>query len=212
MVLDVFGSADTKYLSRQTTDRKKRNAIGTYVNSGLSQYTNPEAESATSGNASSDRSQLIFNSGAAFPATWDPRYTLAQGVVAFPDHRENYRVRADGPREAAVNATGGSGGKDFYANPKDAPDGFLVNGTLPVSQDQGVHSLTDVPVYAMGPCQELFAGQLMILRDSSRVRFDTDSKWLGTYDNTDVFFNMAECLGLGRSSPGKGSERKYSFF
>lgn len=159
MVLDVFGSADTKYLSEQTTDRKKRNAIGTYQNSGLSQYTNPASESAGSGEVSSQHSQLVFNSGAAFPANWDPRYTLAQGVVAFPDHRENYRVHQDGPREPAANATGGTGGRDFYANPEDNPDGFLVNGTLPLANDQGVHSLTDVPVFAVGPCQELFAGE-----------------------------------------------------
>lgn len=191
IVADVFGSADTKYLSKQTTDRKKRNAIGTYQNSGLSQYTNPQSESAGGGDSISNHSQLVFNSGAAFPTNWDPRYTLAQGVGAFPDHRENYRVHRDGPRQPALNETGGTGGKDFYVNPKDNPDGFVVNGTLPVSNEQGVHSLTDVPVFAVGPCQELFAG---------------------VYNNIDIFFNVAECLGLGRSKPGKGSEHKYYFF
>jgi hypothetical protein len=171
---DVFGSADTKYLGEQTTDRKKRNAIGTYQNSGLSQYTNPESESANSSDSAAQHSQLVFNSGAAFPANWDPRYTLAQGVVAFPDHRENYRVHQDGPREAAANATGGSGGKDFYANPVDSPDGFLVNGTLPVNNNQGVHSLTDVPVFAVGPCQELFAGESRTCWIATRLRFGTD--------------------------------------
>lgn len=157
IVIDVFGSADTKYLSKQKTDRQKRNAIGTYQNSGLSQYTNPESENASGGTF--NHSQLVFNSGAAFPTNWDPRYTLAQGVGAFPDHRENYRVHRDGPRQPALNLTGGTGGKDFYVNPKDNPDGFVVNGTLSVSNEQGVHSLTDVPVFAVGPCQELFAGE-----------------------------------------------------
>ena len=64
----------------------------------------------------------------------------------------------------STNLTGGTGGSDFYANPRDNVDGFLVNGTLPVNQDQGVHSLTDVPVYAMGPCQELFSGKEPISR------------------------------------------------
>ena len=59
----------------------------------------------------------------------------------------------------------------------DAVTGFLVNGTLPVSADQGVHSLTDVPVFAQGPCQDLFGG---------------------VYGNIDVFYGMAECLGLSR--------------
>lgn len=31
-------------------------------------------------------------------------------------------------------------------------------GVLPVSGDQGVHSLTDVPVYSWGPGHELFRG------------------------------------------------------
>lgn len=38
---DVAGSVDTKYLNAQETDRIKRNAIGTYRESGLSQYVNP---------------------------------------------------------------------------------------------------------------------------------------------------------------------------
>ena len=35
---DVMGSVDTKYLNAQTTDRKKRDAVGTYFNAGQSQY------------------------------------------------------------------------------------------------------------------------------------------------------------------------------
>lgn len=161
---DVFGSADTKYLSEQTTDRKKRGAIGTYQNSGLSQYTDAESEPASGGDISPQHSQLVFNSGAAFPANWDPRYTLAQGVGANPDHRENYRVHQDGPREPTKDLSGGIGGKDYYVNPEDNPDGFVVNGTISVANEQGVHSLTDVPVFAAGPCQELFSGEFLPAR------------------------------------------------
>ncbi|OCK92351.1 putative extracellular phytase [Cenococcum geophilum 1.58] len=158
---DVMGSVDTKYLNAQSTDRKKRSAIGTYQNSGLSQY-------AMAGN-------LTYSEGIHFPANWDPRYTLFSGLGADPDRRENYQVHKDGPRVPAVNITEAA---DYYVNPKDAKTGFVVNGTLPVSDDQGVHSLTDVPVFAMGPCQELFGG---------------------VYNSIDVFFGMAECFGLGRS-------------
>lgn len=35
---DVMGSVDTKYLNAQADQRKKRNAVGQYQNSGLSQY------------------------------------------------------------------------------------------------------------------------------------------------------------------------------
>lgn len=62
---DVAGSVDTKYLNAQDTDREKRNAIGTYKESGLSQYVIPGSPE--------DTSNLQFSEGAAFPANWDPR-------------------------------------------------------------------------------------------------------------------------------------------
>lgn len=140
---DVTGSVDTKYLNAQKEDRKKRNAVGTYVNSGLSQYTSG--------------GQLQYSEGAHFPSRWDPRYTLHALLTANPDHRENFQVHADGPRLPAIAAAEGK--SDYVVNYKDAVTGFVINGTLPVGADQGVHSLTDVPVFAMGPCQELFGGK-----------------------------------------------------
>ena len=144
---DVMGSVDTKYLDEQKTDRKKRGAVGTYFNSGLSQYT-------VEGPGS-----LKYSEGIHFPAKWDPRYTLFSGVAANPDRRENYQVHKDGPRLPAVEPVKGSA--DFYVNPLDALSGFILNGTLGVNEAQGVHSLTDVPVFAMGPCQETFGGTFL---------------------------------------------------
>ncbi|CAI6335834.1 unnamed protein product [Periconia digitata] len=158
---DVMGSVDQRYLAAQNTDRKKRDAIGTYQNSGQSQYQNTGNLTYTDSN---------------FPKTWDPRYTLFQGLMADPDRRENWAVHKDGPRKPAVEAEE----DDYVVNPKDGKDGILLNGTLPVENDQGVHSLTDVPVFAMGPCQELFGG---------------------VYNSVDIFFSMAECFGLGRGTP-----------
>lgn len=177
---DVYGSADTRYLAAQTTDRDRRNAIGTYRESGLSQYT---VATAANGNTSSS-SLYATDHTPYFPTNWDPRYTLAQGTVAFPDKRENFRVHADGPRLPAVELEDDSG--DYYVNPKDGvdPQGFVVNGTLPPSAAQGVHSLTDVPVYAMGPGADGFGG---------------------TYGNVDVFFRVAGCLGLSRPRSGARS-------
>ncbi|KAL1841428.1 hypothetical protein VTJ49DRAFT_7043 [Mycothermus thermophilus] len=159
---DVFGSSDTKYAAAQADSRSKRNAIGVYERSGLSHYVLPPPEGTG------------YSTGPNFPLNWDPRYVLAAGVVAHPDVRESYGVDPK-PRSPAQ-----SRGGQYYA--RDA-EGFLVNGTLPTDQAQGVHSLTDVPVYAMGPCQEEFGG---------------------TYSNIDVFFKMAGCLGLGH---GKNQTR-----
>ncbi|TWU77589.1 hypothetical protein ED733_007783 [Metarhizium rileyi] len=161
---DVWGSADTEYIAKNEDDRVKRNAIGVYEKSGLSQYT--------------EKSKNIqYGTGVNFPSNWEPRYAIAGGVGAAPDHREDYKVHKNGPREPAVKGAEGS----YIVNAKDSPNGIVINGTLPTSEPQGVHSLTDVPVFAMGPCQETFGG---------------------TYNNVDVFYKMATCLGLARPNAG----------
>lgn len=161
---DVFGSADTKYLNAQEDSRHKRNAVGVYEASGLSQYTVAQPG-------------VSYNTGPNFPLNWDPRYVIAAGLGANPDHREAYGVDKSGPRTPATPIANGSA--DYYVNPKDQPKGFVVNGTLPTDQAQGVHSLTDVPVYATGPCQETFGG---------------------TYSNIDIFYKIANCLGLAHGT------------
>ncbi|OAP61479.1 hypothetical protein AYL99_03682 [Fonsecaea erecta] len=171
---DVMGSVDTHYLNSQKGPREKRGAIGTYQNSGLSQYVLANR----SAPAGSDQN-LVYGPGVNFPANWDPRYTLYSGLAAFPDHREDYTVNKKGPRVPAINITGFSD-EDFFVNYVDAVTGFIINGSLPVSADQGVHSLTDVPVFTRGPCTELFSG---------------------VFNSIDIFYGMAECLGLSRTSP-----------
>ncbi|CAI0646047.1 unnamed protein product [Colletotrichum noveboracense] len=158
---DVFGVADTKYLAAQDTDRKKRDAIGIYERSGLSHYTVERPDG------------IEYGTGPNFPLNWSPRYAIAPGFGASPDRRENYQLH-ESPRKVVV-----SGEDGYVANPEDGEGGFFVPGTLPVSSSSGVHSITDVPLFAMGPCQQTFAG---------------------VYDNTDVFFKIASCLGLGQSS------------
>lgn len=134
---DVYGSADTKYLSSKATDREKRGAIGVYQHSGQSQYTVPNAS-------------ISYNTGVHFPVNWDPRYTLAQGPAAHPDVRENYRVHKDGPRQPATNISG-MPATDYYVNPADNPDGFVINGTihtlvaLPPTFDAALMTVSLVP-------------------------------------------------------------------
>ncbi|KAL6700120.1 alkaline-phosphatase-like protein [Trichoderma pleuroticola] len=161
---DVFGSADTEYLTAQKDERAKRNAIGVYEKSGLSQYTKKDGK-------------LSYGTGVNFPTNWEPRYAIAGGVGAAPDHRENYKVHKNGPRLPAVPM-----GSEYFVNPEDGVDGIVINGTIPTSEAQGVHSLTDVPVFALGPCQETFGG---------------------TYNNVDIFYKIANCLGLAH---GKGGD------
>ncbi|EJD44547.1 putative alkaline phosphatase [Auricularia subglabra TFB-10046 SS5] len=163
---DVFGGVDTQYLHTAASDRQKRGAVGNYINSGLSGYT------VAPGTAPTNNTVVIGAQGANFPVQWDPRYSLAAGVVAFPDHRENYTTAPNGPRLPAVK---GQNGEGYVPNPADAQDGFGLTGTLPTNAAQGVHSLTDVAVYANGPGSEAFRG---------------------VYNNVDIFFKMADALGL----------------
>ncbi|KAF8638298.1 hypothetical protein AX17_002318 [Amanita inopinata Kibby_2008] len=164
---DVFGGADTKYLVAQETDRKKRGAVGTYQNSGLSGYTVDE------GSLPNNDTVVVGAQGPNFPVQWNPRYAYAAGSAANPDHREGYTVKTDGPR---VPTDKGSDG--YVVNPEDQPNGFVVEGTLPTDQAQGVHSLTDVPVFANGPASETFRG---------------------VYNNVDIFFKIADALALGQA-------------
>ncbi|KAJ8612463.1 hypothetical protein MRB53_037392 [Persea americana] len=185
-----MGSADTKYLNAQTDDRSKRGAIGTYFNSGLSQYTNVNSEKSPQANASIIDHSLIYTEGSYFPANWDPRYTLFSGLGADPDRRENYQVHKNGARTPAVNISGFPS-NDYFVNYKDAVSGFIVNGTLSTDNSQGVHSLTDVPVFASGPCSDTFAG---------------------VYNSIDIFYKMANCFGLsvpaGRLCPASRQQQQ----
>lgn len=99
----------------------------------------------------------------------------------MPDHSESYKVHKK-PRTAAVRV-----GSEYFANPADSVGGFVVNGTIDTTQSQGVHSLTDVPVYAWGPCQETFSG---------------------TFNNIDIFYKIANCLGLGTDEEDGGDCKK----
>jgi alkaline phosphatase len=164
---DVYGGVDTQYLAAATGDRNKRKAIGTYQNSGLSGYTVAPKTSPQ------NNTVVIGAQGPNFPSQWDPRFALAAGTVNFPDHRENYTTNTGGPRiPAIVSKVVGEGA---LPNPADGLNGFSLTGNLPPSANQGVHSLTDVAVYANGPGSEQFRG---------------------VYSAVDIFFKMADALGL----------------
>ncbi|KAJ3567405.1 hypothetical protein NP233_g6386 [Leucocoprinus birnbaumii] len=161
---DVFGSADTKYLTSQSTDPLRRRGVGTYQTSGLSEFQ------VAPGSLPQNDTIVFGPQGPSFPVQWQPRYKLAAGFGANPDHRENYKLELT-PRVPAVSGTGG-----FVLNTQDNPDGFTIQGTLPLTEPQGVHSLTDVSIFAHGPGSEAFRG---------------------VQNNIDIFYKVADALGLG---------------
>ncbi len=65
---------------------------------------------------------LVFSAqGPGFPVQWDPRYAIAAGFAANPDHRETYATNTGGPRTPATNST--PAGDDYMVNPKDNVNG-----------------------------------------------------------------------------------------
>lgn len=187
MLILLSGDVDTTYLHSVTENSDMRSSIGVYTQAQDVGYQN---------------GSLLYPSGyngEFFPGTWDPRYTLYQGIAADLDLIENYSVHTGGPRVPVINLAGGNspanpiGGStpsnpgvpaaqpiaDWRANPADGLGGIHTNGTLPTTQGVSVHSLQDVPVYAIGPCASMFSG---------------------SYANVDIYFAMAQCLGLSRSS------------
>ncbi|GAA6016871.1 hypothetical protein JCM11491_006895, partial [Sporobolomyces phaffii] len=145
--------------------------------SGLSGYQVPSSVS--------PQNQTIFPSEDGFPVNWDPRYTAAWGLAATVDTYSNYRVH-NSTRKMAIKNDNGT----YSANQADSPDGFLLPGNLPVTDDQGVHSLSDVNVYSFGPGHEDFRG---------------------IQNSPDIALKIANILGLGKnknvtcaSKPSKG--------
>jgi hypothetical protein len=149
----------------ETSDRPM--LVGTYQNSGLSGYQ------VAKDSLPSNNTVVIGPQGPNFPVQWDPRYVYAAGFAANPDHRETYAVNTSGIR---LPATQGDDG--FQANPADQTQGFFVSGTLSTDEAQGVHSLTDVSVFANGPGAESFRG---------------------VYNSIDIFFKIADAVGLART-------------
>ncbi|KAL1739884.1 alkaline phosphatase [Schizophyllum fasciatum] len=172
---DVFGGADTMYISAQEDDRSKRRGVGIYANSGLSGYQVRE-------DSLPNNDTVVYgDQGPNFPVQWAPRYAYAAGFAANPDHREDYSVNTTGPRLPAVAVSEDE--KDMVVNEYDNPDGFVVSESEPV-YTSGVHSLTDVSVFASGPGSESFRG---------------------VYNNIDIFFKIAGALALGSSEVAKSA-------
>ncbi|KAF9430632.1 hypothetical protein BGZ94_005440 [Podila epigama] len=154
---DVYGSVDTQYFNSfsESEQLEKKNSVGTYEYSGWPSYVDAD--------------------GDGFPDNWDVRYTLASGTAGFPAHREDFQISINGSNVPAM-----AKGSSHHHYPEHVPTedakGLYKPGTLPVKENVGVHSLQDVPVYAVGPGASLFAG---------------------TQDNTEIFHKIAEVLGLG---------------
>jgi alkaline phosphatase len=107
--------------------------------------------------------------GDGFPEKVDVSRSLAIHWANHPDYYENYKV-LDEPLSPTVKE-----GEKWVANKQRAGDGELQTGNLPVSENNEVHTVEDVPLTASGPGAEQFHKAM---------------------DNTEVFFAIVNALGL----------------
>ncbi len=114
---------------------------------------------------------FIDSDGDGFPDDPNPSRTLFIGWSNHPDHHDAFQIQAR-PIEPAFIDTNS---RRAVPNPERDPDAELQTGNLPFDQTNCVHTVDDVVIYASGPGATRFSGLL---------------------DNTEVFFAMADALGL----------------
>jgi alkaline phosphatase len=97
---------------------------------------------------------------------------IAVGFAATPDYCETYRWR-----EVYKDPTISDGKGGYVANPEvcKEPGAFLRTGNLDPASAQGVHTADPIPLFAFGAGSQLFNGLI---------------------DQTEIFFRMAQALGL----------------
>jgi len=123
-----------------------------------------------------------------YPERVDVSRRLAVTYANTPDYYETFQPKLAGTFVPAVKD-----GNTMVANPayKDAPGAQLRVGNLPRqgnrAADQGTHTADDGIVSAMGPGSERFAGFI---------------------DNTEVFRNIVDALGLAAPATGKKAAAK----
>eukprot|EP00276_Gloeochaete_wittrockiana_P000051 CAMPEP_0184672216 /NCGR_PEP_ID=MMETSP0308-20130426/85971_1 /TAXON_ID=38269 /ORGANISM="Gloeochaete witrockiana, Strain SAG 46.84" /LENGTH=655 /DNA_ID=CAMNT_0027119507 /DNA_START=378 /DNA_END=2345 /DNA_ORIENTATION=- len=116
-----------------------------------------------------------------FPDSWEVPNVLAGGSNNHPEYEENYLVhKTRGPYRSP----------SLYSDPFGLPisdpiddedrEGLFRKGNLPPNHAGAVHTLQDVVVRAFGPGSE-YLGRVL--------------------DNTDVFYAMAEAVGLAYEVP-----------
>ena len=148
--LSIIGTVRDEVRAEQTRDN-----VSVYADAGFPNYPPPDAR--------------------GYPNTVDVSRRLAVFFTAFPDYYETFKPSLDGPRVPAVGTLPRG---PFTANDKfNVPGAQLRTGNLPRDAQQGVHTVEDVVLRAIGPGSERFHGFV---------------------DNTFVFRGMAEALGLGR--------------
>ncbi|KAI8803432.1 alkaline-phosphatase-like protein [Cladochytrium replicatum] len=172
---DVAGTVDMEFYTATGNDDTgnfviKRKAVGNYQAAG---WPDP----------------VIDANG--LPSRWDNRFRLYQSKVDSPGYNEENKLtitpQASNPlaRVPAVSNTTllsaerNISGTFYAANVNDQPNGIPRPATLAPDQSTSVHTLQAVDLYCRGP---------------------TAAKCAAVMDNTELFFLLADTLGLGATA------------
>jgi alkaline phosphatase len=112
--------------------------------------------------------------GDGFPDDANPEVSLFFGWSSHPDHTDDFQLDPAPTQPALLDSTGKA-----VDNPADDPGAELQTGNLPFTETNCVHTVEDVSIVASGPGSQ---------------RFNT------FMDNTEVFHNIVDALGLDARS------------
>lgn len=148
--ISVAGTVDD---NKPGTDMREK--VGVYANAGYAHYEDKDQD--------------------GFPDNFYPDKRLAVFFGAHPDYYETYRPFKENTFTPAIKNEKGQ----YVANAqyKDIEGAHFVEGNLPRSEPQGVHTVDDLVVTARGP-------------NSDQIK--------GFMNSTEIFRVMAEALALGK--------------
>ncbi|KAJ3218260.1 hypothetical protein HDU67_006233 [Dinochytrium kinnereticum] len=183
---DVYGTVDLEYMRKASNDDSTdiRGAPNNVTNRPIN-FKTEKRQAIGVYDAAGWPSSVVDSNG--LPTLFkDQSIKLASGKIDSPTHVENFEHK-DTPRSptnrnqgvyAFQDATNPVVVRNYYtANDKEvAAGGIYMSGNLPQGQGSTVHTLQAVDLYCQGPGSER-CGKVL--------------------DNTEVFFIMADALGLG---------------
>ncbi|KAJ3334962.1 hypothetical protein HDU93_006976, partial [Gonapodya sp. JEL0774] len=174
---DVFGTVDTKFFNSQPLNLSGDDPLSVRKRRSVGEYQQ------------SGWPDLVINETTGLPTNWKGRFKLADGKVDAFAHTEDWQINKVDPKNnpssrpiGLVNASYEvTGDKVVSYNPANDPEGIpLLPNDFPTDTTT-VHSLQDVALFCGGPAS-------MTIKCSKIM------------DNTEVFFLLADSLGLGNGN------------
>jgi alkaline phosphatase len=187
---DVYGSVDTEYFNSLPDDDSNLNP-----NPSGNQKTLQYQKRQSIGEYDLAGWPDLVTDEKGLPTKWKGRYKLAAGKVDALPHKEDFQlkqtpVKGTNPltRQSAIKDVALSTMYNVSYVMVESPNekGIYISPSLPVESTSTVHSLQSVDLYCYGPAAFRI--------ECSRVM-----------DNTELFFIMADALGLGQDGSRKSS-------